>query len=245
MSRTESPDLQLLELLRRSDAPSDVDMRRVRDAIDIKLAVGVGASTALLAATHSSWWAMRLGSLGAWAKGLLLVSSLAGVGVGVTWYMKPKTSMLGAPRWVEPPVAQPPAQRGAAPANPRPEPAKAESQVQEPGLSEREQKARGTPSKGAGRAVSSTLEAELEILGRAQRALKSGQPNEALRALDEHARRFPSGVLTLERSGVRTVALCQAGRLEEGRAAARSYLRVVTNSVLSKRIRIACQLPDE
>jgi hypothetical protein len=246
MSRIESPDMQLIELLRRSDAPSDEDMRRVRDAVGLKLAVGVGASAALLAATRSSW-AMQLGFLGTWSKSLLLVSSLVGIGIGVTWYAKPEALLLTAPDVKEhsPRAALVTKPATAVSAVPAQESTKADSQFEQLLPAESGQKSRGGTAKSPAHPSSSTLEAEMAIVGRAQNALKSGQPGEALRALDEHARRFPSGVLALERSGVRTVALCQAGRVDEGRAAARSYLRLVPNSVLSKRIRIACQLSGE
>ncbi len=246
MSRISSPDLQLIELLRRSDAPSEEDMQRVSQEINLRLAIGIGASTALLAATRSTW-AMRLGLLGTWGKGLLLVSSLVGVGIGVTWYVKPAALLLTAPdvRQLSPRPAVVPPPATAVSAVPKRESPKADSQVEELLPVESGQKVRLVTAKSPSHASSSTLEAELGIVGRAQKSLKSGQPGEALRALDEHARRFPSGVLAVERSGVRTVALCQAGRLDEGRAAARSYLRLVPNSVLSKRIRIACRLSGE
>jgi len=250
MSRIESPDMQLIELLRKSDAPSDEDMRRVRDAIGIKVAVGVGASAALLTATRTSW-AMRLGVLGNWGKGILLVSCLVGAGVAGTWYAKPEALFLTAPNVTE---FQPRNQHAPEPlsvvsAVREQESPKADSQFEQlaPENTERDsvQKSRASGAKSNGHVSSSTLEGELALIGQAQNALKSGEPAEALRALDEHARRFPGGVLALERSGVRTVALCQAGRLNDGRKAARSYLRLVPNSVLSKRIRIACQLPGE
>jgi hypothetical protein len=251
MSRIESPDMQLIELLRRSDAPSEEDRRRVRNAIGIRLAVGVGASAALLTATHVSW-AARLGTLATWGKSLVLVSSLVGVGIGVTWYAKPQALLLAAPEVREHQAQEHQTQPSGATMAPaaasvvrEPESTRADSQFEELLPASSDQKQRAGSAKTASHPTSSTLEAEMQLVTRAQKALKSGQPGEALRALDEHARRFPSGVLALERSGVRTVALCQAGRVDEGRTAARSYLRLVPNSMMSKRIRIACRLSDE
>ncbi|HMA93477.1 MAG TPA: hypothetical protein VKP30_12370 [Polyangiaceae bacterium] len=240
MSRMESPDARLVELLRRSDAPSADDMWRVRRAVGMRVAVGAAASTALVATTRTSW-AARLGTLGGWGKGLLLASSLAGAGVG-TWYLQASQKTVDSPlRRSNAVLDSGSTQTKAPPASVADEPsARAPSEEH----SAESEKTRVT-TKAASRGAPSTLEAELALLGKAQHALKSGQPNDALRALDEHARRFPSGVLSAERTGVKPVALCQAGRLDEGRAAARSYLRVVPNSVLSKRIRVACQLPDE
>lgn len=241
MSRIESPDARLVELLRRSDAPSPEDMWRVRRAVGMRVAVGAAASTALVATTRTSW-AARLGTLGGWGKGLLLASSLAGVGMGAMLYLQASPKSVVAPLRRSNAVLN-------TPATPQAAPSASTAEVTTPSAAEEHSvdadKTRSATNKAVNRGTPSTLEAELALLGKAQRALKSGQPNEALRALEEHARRFPSGVLSAERTGVKPVALCQAGRLDEGRSAARSYLRVVPNSVLSKRIRVACQLPDE
>lgn len=240
MSRIESPDARLVELLRRSDAPSPDDMWRVRRAVGVRLAVGAAASTALVAGTRTSW-AARLGTLGSWGKGLLLAGSLAGAGVGA-WHLQ------GSPKSVGAPLRRSNAVLDSGSTQVKTLPSTSSDEASTPTGGEDhgvESEKAPVTSKAANRGAQSTLEAELALLGKAQRSLKSGQPNEALRALDEHARRFPSGVLSAERTGVKPVALCQAGRLDEGRSAATSYLRVVPNSVLSNRIRVACQLPGE
>ncbi|HEY5957123.1 MAG TPA: hypothetical protein VIV60_11240 [Polyangiaceae bacterium] len=248
MSRFESPDMQLIELLRKSDRPSSEDMQRVRKAVAIEVAVGLSATTAAVAASQSLWGA-KLGALITWGKGLLLMTSLVGVGVGLTLYAKPEALLLRVSR-PNAPVAtlSEPTIRGEQPTV---------QQTALPESDESDELSKGTVPQGSSSRVrtnlvpkssrngASTLGAELELLGRSQRALKAGQPSEALRALDEHARKYPNGVLTLERLGVRTIALCQTGRLADGRAAAKSYLHSAPNSVLSKRIRIACQLSDE
>jgi hypothetical protein len=245
MSRFDSPDMQLIDLLRRSDHPSADDMQRVKKAIAVDLAVGMAATTALVAS--KTVWGAKLGTLATWAKGMLLVSSLVGVGIGVTLYAKPEGLLLGASRVTAPVASLGETTQVTTPALRSVEREHTEQyDSPKPALpQESEIKPRTSGSPKGARNGSSTLEAELELLGRSQRALKAGQPNEALRASDEHARKFPNGVLTLERLGVRTVALCQMGRLADGRAAAKSYLRMAPNSVLSKRIRIACQLSDE
>src|SRR5512145_2472141 len=175
MSRIETPDAQLIELLRRSDAPSVDDSRRVRNAVGMKLAVGVGASTALMAVTHTSW-AARLGMLGTWGKSVVLLSSLVGVGVGVTWYAAPRVLRLDAPKVEQAQTTRMPGKPlGAAPmssATVEPEAPQVEDLAAE--LPAADPKARST-GRSPGRASGSTLEAELELLGRAQRALKSGR----------------------------------------------------------------------
>lgn len=248
MSRIESPDAQLVELLRRSDTPAEEDMRRVREALGVRLALGAAASTALLAASHSSW-ASRLSLIGSWGKAVFVASSVVGITAGAVWYLTEtvnSSSIHAHTGRAQSVLATRANEPGHAIESVSPVDDRVELRDAQSGSSEVEDgKARAASGKTPSRVAANTLEAELQLLGKAQSALKSGQPSEALRALDEHARRFPSGVLAAERTGVRPIALCQAGRLDEGRNAARSYLRLVPNSVLSNRIRVACQLPGE
>lgn len=89
----------------------------------------------------------------------------------------------------------------------------------------------------------STLAAENRLLAQARAALIEGEPSRALGRLDEHARRFPDGVLSEERQALRAVALCEAGREAEGDAAARAFLRAHPQAALAERVRSACQVP--
>jgi hypothetical protein len=57
-----------------------------------------------------------------------------------------------------------------------------------------------------------SLGKEVAILTLAGKELHSGRPASALKALDEHQRRFPAGALAQERSAVRIQALCALGR---------------------------------
>jgi len=88
------------------------------------------------------------------------------------------------------------------------------------------------------------MEGELKLLARAQKALKSGNVTSALKALGEHAAAYPNGVLAVERSGVRAVALCQAGRAQ-GPSAAKRFLSKNPKSPLAARVRAACFSSDE
>jgi hypothetical protein len=56
------------------------------------------------------------------------------------------------------------------------------------------------------------------LLSRATSALRAGRAAEALKALDEHRRKFPNGTLSEERRAARAQALCSLGRIDEGRA---------------------------
>jgi hypothetical protein len=62
------------------------------------------------------------------------------------------------------------------------------------------------------------LAQEVALLLRATSALSAGRPGEALKALNEHQRRFPRGILSEERRAAKAQAFCSLGRVSEGRA---------------------------
>jgi hypothetical protein len=64
------------------------------------------------------------------------------------------------------------------------------------------------------------LAAEAHLVASAQAALDAKDPARALTLLDEHDRRFPSGLLKPESEALRVDALCGASRRKEARAAA-------------------------
>ncbi|MCA9713398.1 MAG: hypothetical protein KC468_01750, partial [Myxococcales bacterium] len=88
--------------------------------------------------------------------------------------------------------------------------------------------------------ATSSLAAETEALRRVRSELSRGEPARALELLDDHARRFPAGVLVEERAALRVVALCDAGRRADGRAAAGRFLARYPSSALAGRVRAAC-----
>jgi hypothetical protein len=63
-----------------------------------------------------------------------------------------------------------------------------------------------------------SLGEEVAILTLAGKELHNGRPASALKALDEHQRRFPSGALAQERSAARIQALCALGRTSQAEA---------------------------
>jgi hypothetical protein len=68
------------------------------------------------------------------------------------------------------------------------------------------------------RSRSDTLGQEVAILTLAGKELHNGRPAAALKALDEHQRRFPSGALAQERSAARIQTLCALGRTSQAAA---------------------------
>jgi hypothetical protein len=89
------------------------------------------------------------------------------------------------------------------------------------------------------------LREEARLLRDANEALKEGAAARALDLLDEHAARFPDGVLEPERAAQRVFALCRAGRVDEARQARERFLAAVRPPLLAARVRATCASPDE
>jgi hypothetical protein len=85
-----------------------------------------------------------------------------------------------------------------------------------------------------------SLEQETRLLRDADDALKSGDPERALRLLADLASRFPDSALASERSAERVFALCMAGRKDEARDAARVFLSNESTGPLAARVRASC-----
>ncbi len=81
-----------------------------------------------------------------------------------------------------------------------------------------------------------SLSQEVSLLARAQSQL-SGDPAAALATVDEHARQFPRGKLSLEREIVRLQALQGLGRRQEALAHARALLQSSTSQMYADRLR--------
>ena len=85
-----------------------------------------------------------------------------------------------------------------------------------------------------------SLAEETRLLDRARRAVVENRPKDALSLLRDAQSKFPTGVLRQERAVLRVVALCDAGKLAEGRKAAASFLRTHPQSALRSRAQGAC-----
>lgn len=62
------------------------------------------------------------------------------------------------------------------------------------------------------------LAQEVALLSKATSNLRAGRAGASLKLLDEHQRKFPNGMLAVERRAVRAQALCTLKRVSEGRA---------------------------
>ncbi len=85
-----------------------------------------------------------------------------------------------------------------------------------------------------------TLGAELEILRRAQEALRADDGERSLALLDELHARYPDGLLREEQAAGRVLALCAAGRPSEARSEAQRFLATWPRSLHAERVRGVC-----
>ncbi|HEX6242691.1 MAG TPA: hypothetical protein VFZ61_17380 [Polyangiales bacterium] len=83
----------------------------------------------------------------------------------------------------------------------------------EPPSIPRDERARAKPAP-----VPDRLAQEVALLSRATSDLRAGHAARALKALDEHQRRFPAGALREDRRAARGQALCLLGRAAEARS---------------------------
>jgi hypothetical protein len=94
----------------------------------------------------------------------------------------------------------------------------------------------------AARAKQDRLAQEVALLSTATKSLNAGRAAEALKVLDEHQRKFPSGLLAEERRAARAQALCSSGRVSEARA---ELARLAPRSPAAARARQVCDRARE
>jgi hypothetical protein len=252
-----SPEARdLLRTARSFDEPSTADAKRVHASVLAKVGMAVGAGAAVTAATPSI------------AAGPAAMLGVTVAKLGVAIVVAGGLTTAGYVAWRSPRVMPTPSAvtqgRAArsAPDVPAPEtspPAVVPSAVNEleprtvgapapvPGKATRVRNApppttAPTPTDRAPRAPRTTpdLEGEARLLEQADADLRRGDAHAALARLEEHAAKYPAGALREEREGVRVVALCRAGRDQEGRQAAERFLARSPRSALATRIRAAC-----
>jgi hypothetical protein len=88
--------------------------------------------------------------------------------------------------------------------------------------------------------VRDALSEEVAILSRAETDLYGGRAESALKALDEHERRFGHGVLEEERTAARIQALCALGRTAEADTELARLARISPKSPHAEHSRQAC-----
>lgn len=223
MSELGSEEQAWLEVLRKSDEPTDADRARVRAMV---LAGVAGAGAGVAASTTVG----KVGVLGVvWKIGLATLSLGVLVGGGV-WLQSRSTPATVVPTAVE---TQPAAEAAA----PLEVAAPAERVPDAPSLAP--QASSGVAPPPRAKQPADDIEAELALLSRAQRALASHDSSAALQLLGQHRARFPHGSLQVEREGLFAVAACEAQRADGTKLATR-FLQTHPGSPLSARVRAAC-----
>jgi hypothetical protein len=226
----------LLRAARPFDEPTDADARRVRASVLTKVAAGFGAAAGL---TASTTYASGAGALFAAATGKIGAAVLVLAGVAGTYAAvqlrspppeRPRSVIVEteAPKSI--PTAHPVVTNGTVMA----EEATPRARIETKG------RAQAPLASGHRKRATADLEGEASLLEDADAALRAGNPNLALARLADHAAKYPAGALSDEREGIRAIALCRAGRLVDGRAAADRILSATRKTSLAARVRTAC-----
>jgi hypothetical protein len=182
----------LVEAGRGAFGPAEVDRARLRGALRARLgdeALPAQSAGAGRAAAGRGLWLVSGGLVGVGLLGGALLFALRQAQRAPQ--PAPVVATVQAPDPVAPPMAAPPPSAVFAP------------EATEPSVQ------RPAPDR---------LAEEVALLSRATAALHAGRAADALKALDEHRRKFPKGRLSEERGAARAQALCALGRLDEARA---------------------------
>ena len=249
MDELNSQARALLNAANAFDDPTDMDRERVRAAVLMRVGSVAAAGTATIAAAKASSAAASAGPLlastltsaalfsGAAAKvgAVVVIGALATAGAYVAF--RPAhhaTAVVAAPKPAVAPLAAPVA--AIAP------PSAVDSQPTAVEANDLPLLDDAKPNTARMHARTADLEGEMKLLRQADGALRRGDSAGALAAVNKHAALYPSGVLSQEREGVRAIALCSAGSMSQGQAAARRFLAQAAKSPLSSRIRSACSI---
>lgn len=203
----------------RGDAPSDGSRRKT--LIALGLAGGVGGAAATTTATSTAAVALK-GSAAMGGAGLIKwigVGVIAGFAViGAARMIAPKKAAVTIspthPQAVPYPGPAKPALIAPSPANPPPSPPPQAAPPPAPLPSEEPAPAEAPKSTSAppiAQPAATSLTYEVAALDRAREALAAGDAAGALRALDDHDRRFPGGMLGPEATVLRIEALALRG----------------------------------
>jgi hypothetical protein len=223
-----SPEAQeLVSAVKRAYQPSDGDRVRVLEALRGRLgdAAVLGDAVAQSSAAARRFWspAAKLTAAGlAVLGGALWLALRAGPGSSVA-PPPPAESPVAAPMPPPPAVAAPASVPSESP------PESAEPPATPPSVAR------------PARRVRDALAEEVAIMSRAETDLHGGKPESALKALDEHERKFGNGVLAEERTAARVQALCALGRTADADAQLARLVRIAPNSPHTERALRACQ----
>jgi hypothetical protein len=210
---------ELVQAGREALRPNDADRERILQALLPRLGGGLGAEGLNAPSTAPA----AAGGIAAKVAAAIAVIGVAGGGLFLVLRGEP------APR----PTTTTPVPSAAVPAAPVDEvPESTPSAVRRAATAEE-------PAPVAPRPADSLAE-EVAILSQASAALHGGRPAAALKALDEHRRKFPRGALAQERTSARIQALCALGRTKEAQSELARLARTSPSSPHLARARKAC-----
>ncbi len=164
-------------------------------------------------------------------RGLWVAASAAVIGAGVAAALSLSPSNAPTPTLAS--------SRLALPAVPASVPARPEAAVLASAGPATETQAAASLAPSAKRAPDRLAE-EVAILSQAAKDLRAGRASEALRGLSDHQRRFPTGLLAIERRAARAEALCSLGRFSEADAELAALRRAAPSSPLRVRAEQRC-----
>jgi hypothetical protein len=226
----------LIQRARGAEAPTARERADVRLRLQQQLATGARDLTfeeAVLPRAASRW-----------PRALAWGAPLVGIGVLALIVLQLEPQL--APQPVDPLVRAPQAPTlNAAPpppaAAPTVEPTAAATSAL-PAAATSNARAPAVPAPRAPALRAPDLLAESQALARVQRALRDGQPQQALTLLAQQEREFSRGALHEERAAARALALCSAGRGAEGQRAAAAFAVRYPQSVLGARVQSRCAI---
>lgn len=248
MKPLSSETRRLLELARDEDAPGDDVRDRVERSLSARLAAGTSVIVTGAAISKSAAGAVV-------AKPFVIAGLTIGVAVAswqaADWIAPPQPAVSSTARAPQPhvpamdapqtttPSIESDASPAAAPMPSLLKPARA-PQTQALKIDDAPAQVLAPPNAAI---QANQLKAETEALRAAQSALRGGDATRALALLDAQQARYRAGLLQQERAAARVMALCQAGRATEARAAAERFESDFPRSPLVARVRTSCREP--
>lgn len=244
-----SPEARALILATRTgDDPRPEDERRVLRSLALRagasVAIGgaaaaIGKHAAGASAAKAAGWLSLLGSPGA----KIVTALVVGGGLSASGYLAYQAVGQRPPDHAVPAVApahEPSTDSPAEMRAPKPRPEEppvidVESLEPVPEPSSAKGSKRTADESGA-----SSLGEEVAAVAAANRAMQDGDPERALRILEENRALLRDGALREESAVARILALCRAGNTEQASREAAQFLQAHPASPLAGRVRSSC-----
>lgn len=217
----------VVDLARQARTPSDQHRERAYQALVAGLGGTAAVGTAKVAAAAGK---VALKGTFAWLKWAIpLALAVSGGAGGYVWSRS--GTALPQPAHVAPPAPAP------VQAPPQPE---AAPEAPSPLLDASAKPAVVLAPKASPKPSGDALVQELSLLHEALAASRSGNAARALELSREHAKRYPSSRLGIERSSIEVRSLCSLGRASEARRVAERLRSQAPNSPVTASLKDTC-----